>query len=324
MDNLADRGQYLNAAHTFKELLALGAVPVVNENDTVAVAQLRIGDNDTLSAQVATLVHAEWLFLLTDVDALYTANPSDDPDARPIREVPNLWDLSVDTSTKGTQWGTGGMATKITAARMATAGGCNMAICHYKEPRNVIRILEGEPVGTVFTAASAPVQGRKRWVLAIPERGAVWLDPGAVRAVRDRRSSLFSVGIIKVVGDFEEGDAVRICDHEGREFARGLVNYCANDVDLVKGMSSSRFLQEYGSRFGQEEIVHRASISLLVHPHAPQSKKETKEDEDGPMSPPGLSRSGTPAPPLSLATKEIADAVTAQLAEIELKQKSMN
>lgn len=306
-------------------------VPIVNENDTVAVAQLKIGDNDTLSAQVATLIHAEWLFLLTDVDALYTSNPSDDPDARPIREVPDLWSLSVDTSTKGTQWGTGGMATKLTAARMSTAGGCNMAICHFKEPRNIINILNGEPVGTVFTAASAPVRGRKRWVIAIPARGALHLDPGAVRAVRDRRCSLFSTGIVKVVGDFEEGDAVRICDAEGREFARGLVNYCANDVDLVKGMSSSAFLREYGSRFGQEEIVHRAYISLLVSRQNESSKEHSasppvKQEEDGPLSPPGLSRSGTPAILSSLGGKtgDPAAAVAAQLEELQLRNSKNN
>ena len=131
LDNLANRGQYLNAANTFEELLNYGVIPVVNENDTVAVEQLRIGDNDTLSAQVATLVQAKWLFLLTDVDALYTSNPNTDPNAKPIHEVEDIWNLAVDTSTKGTQWGTGGMATKLTAARIAVASGCNMGICHF-------------------------------------------------------------------------------------------------------------------------------------------------------------------------------------------------
>lgn len=234
LDNLANRGQYLNAANTFQELLAYGVVPVVNENDTVAVEQLRIGDNDTLSAQVATLVGAEWLFLLTDVDALYTSNPSTDPSAQPIRDVPDLWDLEVDTSTRGTQWGTGGMATKITAARMATAGGCNMGICHFNTPDAVTAILRGEPIGTVFHAAAAPARGRKRWLLSVPARGELWLDAGAVRAVRDRRCSLFSAGVLHAAGDFAPHDAVRVCDEEGREFARGLINYARDDVDQVK------------------------------------------------------------------------------------------
>jgi len=234
LENLSSRSTYYNAQNTFKELLEYGVIPIVNENDTVAVEQLKIGDNDTLSAQVATLVNADWLFLLTDVDALYTSNPNIDPDAKPIRVVPDLWGLEVETSTAGTQWGTGGMATKLTAARMATAGGCNTAICHFADPYNVVQILKGEEVGTVFHASNAPVRGRKRWVLSMKPVGSLWLDAGAVRAVKDRHCSLFAAGICKVEGTFSGQDVVAICDDEGREFARGLVNYTSADVDAVK------------------------------------------------------------------------------------------
>lgn len=284
----------------------------------MAVEQLRIGDNDTLSAQVATLVQADWLFLLTDVDALYTANPSTDPTAKPIREVPDLWSLEVDTSTKGTQWGTGGMATKLTAARMATASGCNMAICHYAEPRHILSILHGDKsVGTVFYAAPVPLRGRKRWVLNVPTKGELWLDPGAVRAVRDRQCSLFSVGIVKVIGTFHPQDAVKICDDHGKEFARGLINYSNDDVEAAKGMSSKLFLQSLGGAHGQEEIMHRANICLLARRrggllcegdgHVDEVRGggggEVDEEEHdsgdemfgGGMSPAGLSRSTTPA-----------------------------
>lgn len=301
LENLSSRGQHANAANTFRELLLYGVVPVVNENDTVAVEQLRIGDNDTLSAQVATLVQAQWLFLLTDVDALYTANPQVDPSATPIREVPDLWDLAVDTSTRGTEWGTGGMATKITAARIATAGGCNMGICHFAEPRNVLAILRGEKIGTVFHAAKAPVRGNKRWILSTPVRGEVWMDAGAVRAVRDRHCSLFSAGIIRTQGDFSPHDTVRLCDHEGREFARGQSNYSREDVERVKGMSSKTFMRELGAKCGQEEIVHRGSICLLVSAHTEEENGQAGEEDgeehgiNGGMSPAGLSRSATPA-----------------------------
>jgi glutamate 5-kinase len=201
----------------------------------VAVEQLRIGDNDTLSAHVATLVRADWLFLLTDVDALYTANPTTDPSATPIREVLDLWQLDVDTSTRGTEWGTGGMGTKLTAGRIATAGGCNVVISHFARPASVLAVLRGEAVGTVFHAAAEPVRtNHKRWVLSVPVTGEVRLDSGAVRAVRERRASLFSAGIVGVEGRFRAQEAVRICDAEGREFARGLVNYGSDDVDRFK------------------------------------------------------------------------------------------
>ena len=326
LDNLANRGQYLNAANTFGELLKYGVVPVVNENDTVAVEQLRIGDNDTLSAQVATVVQAEWLFLLTDVDALYTSNPSIDPGAKPIHDVPDLWSLQVDTSTTGTQWGTGGMATKLTAARIATAAGCNMAICHFLEPRNILAILNGERVGTVFRAVEAPVRGRKRWVLSIPVKGEIWLDAGAVRAVRDRRCSLFSAGVIQVSGDFEAQDAIRICDEMGREFGRGLINYDRADADKLKGLKSREFLMALGpENSGEEEVIHRANLCLLGRGRgAVEGGEEGDEDAldgegseighhlhdqeyDG-MSPAGLSRSMTPAFGLSGSGSDIGSA----------------
>jgi glutamate 5-kinase len=303
LDNIANRGQYLNAANTLAALLDYGVVPVVNENDTVAVEQLCIGDNDTLSAQVATIVQASWLFLLTDVDALYTANPQKDPDAQPIHTVRDLFSLQVDTSTKGTQWGTGGMATKLTAARIATTGGCHTVISHFAKPENVLKILRGEQVGTVIHAHAAPAKGRKRWVLTVPVKGEVWLDPGAVRAVRDRRCSLFSAGVIKVVGEFQPHDVVRVCDGTGLEFGRGLINLSHADVNKVRGMSSRNFFKTLGTHHGDEEIVHRVNLCLLTNRkdgsgiddiHVDDSDLDEEEDEKD-LSPAGLSRSQTPS-----------------------------
>jgi len=300
LDNIANRGQYLNAANTLSALLDYGVVPIVNENDTVAVEQLNIGDNDTLSAQVATIVQASWLFLLTDVDALYTANPSKDPDAEPIRNVVDLFELDVDTSTKGTQWGTGGMATKLTAARIATTGGCHTVISHFSKPENILKIIRGDEVGTVIHAHAAPAKGRKRWVLSVPVRGEVWLDPGAVRAVRDRRCSLFSAGVIHVVGEFEPHDVVRVCDGKGQEFGRGLINMSHTDVMKVQGMSSRNFYKTLGEHHGDEEIIHRINLCLLIRRDNPGDNSsldaddsDDEEDEKG-LSPAGLSRSQTP------------------------------
>ncbi|KAI3428197.1 hypothetical protein D9Q98_006577 [Chlorella vulgaris] len=310
LDNLANRSQYVNAKNTFEELLRLGVVPIVNENDTVAVQELRIGDNDTLSAQVATLVQAEWLFLLTDVPSLFTSNPNTDPHAQPIYEVPDLSKLHVDTSTKGTEWGTGGMATKLTAARIATAAGCRMVICSYEEPRNIPKIIAGERVGTVFHPTVVPLKGRKRWILSVPVRGEVWLDEGAQRAVQERKKSLFSAGILNVKGEFEAQDAVSLCNRHGEEFARALINYPHSELDRVKGMNSRDFAGGLGY-VGQEEVCHRANICLLL-----LAQDDSDHEHDSGQSPyDGPSRSITPPVIGSAMPAIIAAAADAAAAE---------
>ncbi|KAH7625023.1 hypothetical protein Ndes2526B_g00399 [Nannochloris sp. 'desiccata'] len=269
LENLADRDQYHNAQATFRQLLNFGVVPIVNENDCVAVEHDRIGDNDTLSAQVATLVQAEWLFLLTDVDALYTSNPSIDPTATPIREVADMAELlrvdtscaapsspsegvesasggggdgttndstndtKVSTSTtpeSGTQWGTGGMATKLTAANVATAAGTRMVICN-GDPDLVPRVvLDKEQIGTVFLPAPAPVQGFKRWILSAPTRGQICLTTEAAEALRSGTGPLTVDGVSGVEGEFSSGDAVVLKSEDGAEVGRGLVELSAEDT----------------------------------------------------------------------------------------------
>ncbi|KAG2490619.1 hypothetical protein HYH03_011011 [Edaphochlamys debaryana] len=231
LDNLAVRQQYLSARHTFAELLSFGVVPVVNENDTVAAQEARFGDNDTLAAQVAALVGADWLYLLTDVDCLYTANPKDDPTAVPIHEVEDISRLAADTTSRGTAWGTGGMATKLTAGRIATAAGCTMVICSAAVPENIVRIAKGEPnIGTKFHPLPCCLKGRKRWILSVPVRGQLWLSPAAVRSVRDRGRLLVAAGVERAEGDFAAQECVSLLDPAGREFARGLVNLSATDL----------------------------------------------------------------------------------------------
>uniref|UniRef100_A0A061QL43 Glutamate 5-kinase n=1 Tax=Tetraselmis sp. GSL018 TaxID=582737 RepID=A0A061QL43_9CHLO len=285
LDNFASRSQYLNARNTFEELLKFGVVPIVNENDTVAVEQLRFGDNDTLSAQVATLLRAEWLFLLTDVDCVYTANPNSDPNAEPIHEVHNVAELQVDTSTRGTQWGTGGMATKLTAARIATAAGCKMAISHAAHVERILGIVGGERLGTVFHPVANALRGRRRWILSVPVKGELWLDDGAVHAVKQKRKSLFSVGVKHMTGEFSTDDAVSICNMSGEEFARGLANYNAADTALIAG-KPNREHQKLLGYSGSEYLVHRDNISLLPSREdggvAAPGEEGSDEEDDSP------------------------------------------
>lgn len=260
LENLANRSQYLNARNTFAALFEMGVIPVVNENDTVAVEELKFGDNDSLSAQVASLVSANWLFLLTDVDGLYTANPNSDPTARLIPIVEDIGALTADVSQSGTQWGTGGMATKLTAARLASAAGCHTVICKSDNPTVMERVLAGEQCGTVFMPQKEAAKGRKRWLLALPPRGELWVDGGARQAVLDHKS-LFPAGVMRMTGKFSSQDAVRICDNEGRELARGLVNYADEELSRLMGKSSQDFTDVLGY-MGVDEVVHRDNICL--------------------------------------------------------------
>lgn len=258
LDNLSERQQYNNAVNTFHELLEYGVVPVVNENDTVAIEQLRIGDNDTLSAQVATLVNADWLFLLTDVDALYTANPSVDPNAEPIDVVTDISQLQVKTETPGngdggTQWGTGGMNTKLTAANMATAGGTRMVICQ-ADPDVVVRVVVGgEKIGTLFLPAPLPVTGGKRWILSNPVRGSIRLNDSVIENLRSG-SQVSVADINEVEGNFDAGEAVAFVDEAGKELGRGLCD--ASCSDLAGMMDSEKNLDDV-------VIMEKANMCLL-------------------------------------------------------------
>eukprot|EP01023_Acetabularia_acetabulum_P006784 TRINITY_DN12860_c0_g1_i1.p1 TRINITY_DN12860_c0_g1~~TRINITY_DN12860_c0_g1_i1.p1 ORF type:complete len:400 (-),score=60.42 TRINITY_DN12860_c0_g1_i1:531-1730(-) len=263
LDNWSSREQYLNARNTFKELLEYDVIPVVNENDTVAVEQLKIGDNDTLSAQVATLVEADWLFLLTDVDCLYTSNPHSDPEAKAIHSVSDVRELQVDTSMKGTQWGSGGMVTKLIAARMACAAGCHTVICSSKDLRVIQRIMEGEKEGTVFYPIEGNLKGRKRWILSIPVNGQIWVDDGAVVAVQEKHRSLFAAGIVYVKGEFSEMDSVDLCDKDGLIFAKALVNYTTQELIQIKG-KRSKDIQHILQSHTQKEVCHRDNVVILT------------------------------------------------------------
>ena len=261
--DLVERSRYVNVYRTFHELLNLNVIPIVNENDTVAVDELKFGDNDTLSALVASLVDADWLFLMTDVDRLYTANPRTNPDAKPIDVVRNLDELKVDTATGGTQWGTGGMETKIAAARIAMGAGVRTVIMKSDAPGNVLKILAGESIGTRFEPQENPITARQRWIAhGMVPAGKLYLDDGAVEAVRDAGRSLLGAGLIGIEGEFHREDTVRLCNIHGQEIARGLVNYSHTELQKIRGRRSDEISQILGYD-GEETVVHRDNLVLM-------------------------------------------------------------
>jgi glutamate 5-kinase len=262
--DLMHRRSYLNVERTFQELLDLGVIPIVNENDTVAVDELKFGDNDTLSALVASLVHADWLFLLTDVDRLYSADPRNNPDAQPILRVEHIADLkSIQVGDRGSPWGTGGMVTKITAAEIATGAGVRTVITQGRHPRDLEKILAGAEIGTQFDPQPRPVSSRKHWIAhGLVPAGSLYLDEGAVRAIQAAGKSLLPAGIVQIEGEFESQDAVRICDRRGQEIARGLVNYSSSELAQIRGHQSDEISTILGY-MEAETVVHRDNLTLV-------------------------------------------------------------
>jgi glutamate 5-kinase len=263
--DLIDRDRYLNIYRTLHELFALGVIPVINENDTVAVEELKFGDNDTLSARVSHLVKAKWLILFTDVAGLYSANPHVDPEAQLIAEVGQVSvELDQVAGSKGSNWGTGGMVTKLEAARIATAGGITMVITDGGIPQNLPKILAGEAIGTKFLPHKDPMNSRQLWIAyGLVPQGKLLLDKGAVKAIQAQGKSLLPAGIQAVEGTFKAQSLVDLCDLKGKEFARGLVNYSSHDLSKLLGQKSVRIPEILGYE-GEVEAVHRDNLVLLA------------------------------------------------------------
>lgn len=265
--DLQNRVSYLNARNTLLALLDLGVVPVVNENDVVAVdelADVRIGDNDNLSALVAGLVEADALVLLTDIDGLYTADPKSDPTAKLLPVVERI-DTSIEALAggAGTSRGLGGMVTKLQAARFATAAGVAVVIANGHTPEVLARLERGEPLGTLFPAAATRMESRKRWMLAgLTRRGSLAVDGGAVNALRTRNTSLLPAGIARVDGEFRRGDIVAIHASDGGQVGCGIVNYSSEDLARLKGLHSGQIQEVLGHHYG-DEVVHRDNLVLL-------------------------------------------------------------
>ena len=269
LENLSNRKQYVRARNTFAALFDMGVVPIVNENDTVAVEELRFGDNDTLSAQVAALVEAQWLFLLTDVDGLYTANPATDPSATRIETVENINDLDVDVGGAGTSVGTGGMVTKLTAARIACAAGCKTIVCLSANLERDIEkaVVEGASVGTAFLPAKEGARGKKKWLLAVPVRGRVVVGVKGAKAVL-RGAPLLLMHVVDVAeGEFRVQECVAIEDEDGNELARGLCNYASADVAREKRRENGEATRDVEEAWeddldGPMELMHANNICV--------------------------------------------------------------
>lgn len=265
--DLADRLGYLNARNTLLAMLELRVLPVINENDVVASDEIegaKIGDNDNLSAFVSNLVDADMLALLTDIGGLYTADPRTDPNAVPIPRVDKI-DASVEALAGGTQSerSTGGMATKIQAAKLATSGGADLYIVDGKEPDVITRLAEGESVGTYFPATGDRMESRKRWMLAgLAVKGTIMVDEGAAKVLRGGKSSLLPAGVQEVSGDFQRGDAVAISEPGGARIACGIANYASDEITRIKGVRSDKIESVLGHHYGSE-VVHRDNLVLL-------------------------------------------------------------
>ncbi|HWB37816.1 MAG TPA: glutamate 5-kinase [Rugosimonospora sp.] len=261
VDDVTRRAHYRNAYRTLVRLLDLKTVPVVNENDTVATEEIRFGDNDRLAALVAALIHADLLLLLSDVDALYTGDPAD-PASRRVETVASEADLAgIHLGRPGRAGvGTGGMVTKVEAARIATGAGIPVVLT---AAPHAAAALRGEPVGTLFQRVRERPAARLFWLAhATSPRGRLTLDAGAVRAVVDRRASLLPAGVTAVDGRFAAGDPVDLVDPAGRAVARGLVNYDAGELPGLLGHSTAELAARLGPGY-EKEIVHRDDLVLL-------------------------------------------------------------
>jgi glutamate 5-kinase len=256
-----ERRRYLNARSTLETLLKLGAVPVINENDTVATAEIRYGDNDRLAARVAQMAGADCLVLLSDVDGLYTADPTRDPAARHLPEVTGITpDIEAMAGGSASDVGSGGMTTKLLAGKIAVAAGCHMCIAIGREQRPLKRI-EGGARCTWFVAQASPKTVRKQWIAGLLKpAGTLHVDAGAARALRGGKS-LLPAGVTRIEGRFERGDAVTVRDADGTEIARGLSAYSSDDARRAAGRRSQELEAILGYR-GRDEIIHRDDLVL--------------------------------------------------------------
>ncbi|HEV8307166.1 MAG TPA: glutamate 5-kinase [Methylomirabilota bacterium] len=262
-EDISHRARYLNARNTLLTLLGYGVLPIINENDTVAVEEIKVGDNDNLAALVAYLVEADLLVLLSDTDGLYTGDPNQDPTAERIDTVEAITPEMERLAGARGPLGTGGMVTKLQAAQKAMAAGIPMVIADGRRAGVLDAVLDGEPVGTYFEPRGDRLTARKRWIaFAIAPQGMLEVDAGARRALVEGGKSLLPSGVVKVEGEFSAGDAVGLRDPEGREFARGIVNYDAREVATLRGARTRDIERLLGYR-ALDEVIHRDDLVIL-------------------------------------------------------------
>lgn len=264
-DDLGQRTRYLNARDTLQTLLDQRIVPIINENDTIATEEIRVGDNDNLSALVASTLEADLLVILTDQDGLYTADPRTQPHAQLIPEVAMI-DASILALAggAGTRVGTGGMATKLQAAQLATRSGVTVVIANSQVHNVLLRLVEGEAIGTRFLPTGTHLESRKRWLMTDRPQGSVVIDEGAERVLRSKGSaSLLPVGIRRLSGRFGRGATLSVMSLSGVELAHGLCNYDSDALERIIGQKSHRILEILGYSYG-DEVIHRNNLVMLT------------------------------------------------------------
>lgn len=259
------RSRYLNMRNTLLTLFEWNCIPIINENDTISTTEIRFGDNDHLAALVTNLLQAPLLVLLTVVPGLYTADPGSDPNAQLITTVPHIDSEVLDRAgaTRSTL-GTGGMRSKLRAARLATVAGESVVMASGRQPGVLDALFACEPVGTLFLPQSSTMPAWKRWLgFATKPRGQILVDAGARRAVEQQGKSLLPIGIVNVVGDFGKGDVVAVCGPDGQEFARGLTNYPASSIEQIRGLRSEQARELLGG-LPYGEVVHRDNLCVTT------------------------------------------------------------
>jgi glutamate 5-kinase len=260
-----NRTRYLNVRNTILTLLEWKCLPIINENDTVSVEEIRFGDNDHLAAMVTNLLQAPLLVLLTVVDGLYAADPQSEPEAAMLTTVPLLDSKVLEMAGAGrSSLGTGGMHSKLRAARLVTMAGESVIIANGTRPGVLDAIFRGEPVGTLFLPQGGTMPAWKRWLgYTARPKGKLIVDAGARRAVEHKGTSMLPIGVVKVTGTFAKGDVVALCDQEGVEFARGLTNYSSADALRIRGLRTEQISAVLGT-FPYEEIVHRDNLVVVA------------------------------------------------------------
>lgn len=263
-DDVQDRRRYLNARHALTRLIGEQVVPIVNENDTVSIDEIKFGDNDTLAGLVAALVEADALVILSDVEALFDSDPRHNPGAKPLTEVPEVTpEVLALAGGSGTAVGTGGMSTKVRAAARATESGVRCVIASGRVPGRLRQVLQGEPVGTLFERRQSRRNARTAWIAhALHPRGRLKVDEGARKAVVESKKSLLPRGVKGVEGNFNPGDPVDLVDPSGKVFARGLAAYGADELRLIAGKKSAEIEPTLGY-LGLDEAVHRDDLAVL-------------------------------------------------------------
>lgn len=268
-EDFDDRKRYVNIRNTLNKLLDMKVVPIINENDTVATEEIKFGDNDTLSAIVAAKLDADLLILLTDVDGIYDKDPSKYSDAKIIKEVNNLEDIEqICKVSSGSKFfcGTGGMKSKLDAAKICVLSGVEVIIANGIRKNVLVDIIKGKPVGTKIypVAKIRNVTSRDKWIAFISKpKGKIFVDSGAVEAIVKKNKSLLPVGIKKIEGKFKKGDVVSICSIDGKEVARGIVNYTSEEIEIIKKKKTEEIKKLY-PQFSAEEVIHVDNLVVLI------------------------------------------------------------